>query len=280
LNRRWLQHIKSGKKRPFLSGPFTAFCLIVCVCFSCGIEDYIYLDAVERVPDSTVNGAQFVLPNSSTSIYFRNYAIYYRIYLSDYNTAVNTITTSTERNKINTALNSHYNTIDPYITNENTLPGDIDNIFERLKYYPLYVSLNKTNEIDLANLFSISGTGTLPGVSPGGTVYLYFTDPDIGPYMTLYAPSATPLYLLRSNSANPLPNSTIGDRLFFLDTSFDNNNITADYNYDVEKPISNYSTKTAYVSMYILAVGIDYNYSPVYSRPLHLGIFKLGRFWF
>jgi hypothetical protein len=189
-----------------------------------------------------------------------------------------TVTTPTERNNINTALNSHFNTIDPYITSENIAPSGISSVFTRLNYYPLYVSLNKTDEIDLVNLFG-------PGVTPGGTVYLYFTDPNDGPYMTLYAPSNNPAstryYLFRSNKADPFPKE---DRLLFLqsDKAFDNQNITVDSNHDVEKPRNNFdtSTKTAYVSMYILAVGIDYNYSPVFSRPLHLGIFKLDRFWF
>jgi len=283
LNKSWL---KNSIKRPFLSGSTAAFCIIILwVFFSCGIEDYIYLDAVEIVTNSTVNEARFILPNSSTSTYFRNYAIYYRIYLSDYNTAVNTITTPTERNNINTALNSHYTTIDPYITNENYAPSGVNSIFDRLKYYPLYVSLNRVDEIDLANLFSINGYGTIPGVSPGGTIYLYFSDPNNGPYMTLYAPdsdpSSTRLSLFRSSRANPFPKE---DRLFFLqsDKSFDIQNITVDSNFDVERPKTGYndSTKTAYVSMYVLAVGMDYNISPVFSRPLHLGIFKLDKFWF
>jgi len=280
LNKGGLQLTKSGIKKPFLPGFFTAFCLVICVCFSCGIEDYIYLDAVDRTTDSNVTGAQFVLPYSSTSMYFRNYAIYYRIYLSDYNTVVNTVLSSEERNRINPALNSHFNTIDPYITNDNILPGGIGPTFERLKYYQLYVSLDKINEIDLSYLFSTGGYDSLPGVRPGGRIDLYFSNPTVGPYMTMdYDTASTQLYLFRSNKASPFPKE---DRLFFQSNdSFDINNITPENNLDVEKAAgSTNTTKTAYVSMYILAEGIDFSFSRVYSRPLHLGIFKLDRFWF
>jgi hypothetical protein len=277
--------MRSVSSRLFLYSRYLAFSFITCVCFSCGIEDYIYLDPVEIINNSTVNGAQFVLPDSSNSPYFRSYAIYYRIYLSDYNTAVITVTTNTERNNINPVLASHFNTIDPYITNEDYAPSGINSIFNRLNYFPLYVSLNRTNEIDLSYLFSLNGFGSVPGVTRGEMVDIAFTIPPAssnGPFMTLSFPLSTtfvssPHYLFRSSKAKPFPNAD--DRLFFWsDDLFTSENITVDRNLDIEKPITagfNDSTKTAYVSMYVLAVGIDYNYSPVFSRPLHIGIFKL-----
>ncbi|MDR2701889.1 MAG: hypothetical protein LBB72_05610 [Spirochaetaceae bacterium] len=260
-----------GISRPFLYGRFLAFCLMMCVSFSCGIENYIYLDAVETVIDTDVNKAQFILPNTNTSTeeYFRYYAIYYRIYLSDLD-LTGTINTATLRNSINPVLNSHFNSIEPYIDNENYAPSGIYSVFTRLNYFSLYVTLeDKINEVE-------------PGarLKPGELVSLDFTDSSKGPFMTVNNDPSTSLYLFRSSNANPYPQKD--DRLFFwTDDLFESDNINAERNRDVEKPVTNFNelNKTAYVSMYVLAVGIDTTFSPVYSRPCHIGIFKIDR-WF
>jgi hypothetical protein len=244
------------------------------VFFSCGIEEHIYLDPVETINDSGLYTAQFVLPNSSASTYFRNYTIYYRIYLSSFPPVP--ITTDYDRNNINPRLESHYKDIDSYITNENRLPSEINSAFTRANYFPLSVSLDRTSEINLNNLLSLNGYGTVPPVQSGGVISLDFSDSSIGPFMTFsYDTTSTQYFLSRYGKANPSPNENI---LFYQYTElFDLQNIGSEINLDIEKPGQNFSelTKTAYVSMYILAVGIDYNYSPLYSRALHLGIFKL-----
>jgi hypothetical protein len=78
--------------------------------------------------------------------------------------------------------------------------------------------------------------------------------------------------LFRAGKANPFPGD-IANRLFYQTNDlFNTANITTERNLDVDTP----GTATAYVSMYVLAVGIDNNLSPVYSRPRHIGIFRLA----
>jgi hypothetical protein len=46
-------------------------------------------------------------------------------------------------------------------------------------------------------------------------------------------------------------------------------------NLDIQKKSSISGPKYTYVSLYILAAGIDDNYSPIYSKPAFVGIFRL-----
>jgi hypothetical protein len=250
--------------------------------FSCGIEDYIYLDPVENAYAVGVSNAIITMPNNSSS-YFRYYTIFYRIYISDIVLA--SITSDSQRNTINPALASHYNTIDPYTTNDSVSPNAIASVFNNLKYYPLHVSTDKSNEFAMYQLLSTSPSGSLPfsyqSIDNGDIINLDFTDTANGPYMVINYASpayttypAFPLYLFRAKERfTPLP-----DRLFYHTADLIKPEyLTSNINADVERKtnIIDANPKQVYVSMYILATGIDNNYTLVYSRPKHIGIFHL-----
>jgi len=240
-------------------------CLIVF--FSCGIEEVIYLEPVVDASFQGVTAGRLTLPNNSSNEYFRNYTIYYRIYLSDFLTT--SATTNEERRNINANLASHYNAIDPYILDENRVFTSIS-VFTSRGFFPLYVSTDKTNGFAVHDLLTVNGYSPFPGVTPGGTISFDFTDSIAGPFMKLsYDTTSTSLFLFRaSGDFTPMP-----DRLFFL--SGDMVTVDSGVNADVEQK-SGVTPLYAYVSLYIIANGIDNSFSPVYSRPAHIGIFQLS----
>jgi hypothetical protein len=245
--------------------------------FSCGIEEYVYLDPVETAYPIDVTRGRIIVPNSSANSYFRYYTLLYRIYMSDIN--LSSITSDLQRQDLNPVLASHYNMIDPYTVNENFSPSAIGSVFNNLRYYQLYVSLDKLSEIAMAELLNSGGYGTIiRGINWRDEINLDFTDTDDGPFITLrydntLYPDSDRLYLFRASSGfTPLP----ADRLFYFSDDLVNI-ISSQINADVEPKANNTSSeRIAYVSIYILATGIDDNYTLIYSRPKHVGIFRLS----
>jgi hypothetical protein len=237
------------------------------------MEDYAYLEPVDSAYSIGVSSAVITIPNNSSS-YFRYYTIFYRIYISDLD--LSSISSDSQRRDINPALASHYNTLNPYTTNDNVSPNAIGSVFSNLYYYPLFVSMNKVNDIPLYQVLSDQTTGGIPPLVTGETVNLDFTDTSQGPFMTLSYYGSTKLFLFRAGSFTARP-----DRLFYhtsgTGTLSDDTIISSTVNADTERktPINPASQKYTYVSMYIMAAGIDSNYTVIYSRPKHIGIFRL-----
>lgn len=247
---------------------------------SCGIEDYIYLRPVEIAYAEDISRGRIIIPNNSGNTYFRSYTIFYRIYISDL--SLSSITTSSERQNINPALASHYSTLEPYTTNDKVSPNAIGSVFNSLHYYPLYVTFNRSDDIALYQLLGNQSYGSIPSADSlagiGSTVHLDFTSSSIEPFMKLdHDPALSTFYLFRAGdfTARPdrfLKNTTGPNQIT------DSTIITGMVNADVEKNANNNPANTVkytYVSMYILASGIDSNYTVIYSRPKHIGIFRL-----
>jgi len=240
---------------------FLLACCLVGLFFSCGIEEEIYLDPVEYASTTGVTAGEVTLPGT-TSRYFRNFLIYYRIYISDHNTTSIDYTTD-GLNNINRDLNSHHTYIyNNYINNENASFSTMSTVFSSRGYFPLYVSSDRINEIAMYDLLTHTS---------GGDIKFDFSKHDDDPFLTYSAYTATnQLFLFRAPrnyfESNP-------DRLFYLSDDLVAT-ITNETNADVG-PKANVDPSYAYVSMYILAVGINDNFSPVYSRPKHIGIFQL-----
>ena len=235
--------------------------LLLFLFFSCGLETYIYLDPVESITIRGMNSVSIILPQQppASSDYFRYYTIYYRIYISDVN--LTSITNDTQRRQINPNLANHYNVLDPYTTSDNVSPNALESVFERLKYYFLYVN-------DAGTARSINTV--LGSAIFNAMVELDFTvNPPI-----MRVNSGTPSVLNRASTNF----TSRPDRLFVNTTGTDNLSdcsiISDIVNADVER-IEADSGLFTYVSMYIFAVGIDENYSPLYSKPKHIGIFRL-----
>jgi hypothetical protein len=263
----------------FFAAIFPALALSLPV-LSCGIEDYIYLRPVETAYAEDISRGRIIIPDNSGNIYFRSYTIFYRIYISDF--SFPSVTTASERQTINPALASHYSTLEPYTTNDKVSPNAIGSVFNNLHYYPLYLTLDRSNEIALYQLLGNQAYGGIPSAdSPAGigsTVHLDFTSPSNEPFMKLdHDPALSTFYLFRPGDFTSRP-----DR-FFKNTNgtnqiTDSSIISSMVNADVELNTANnlgITTKYTYVSMYILASGIDSNYTVIYSRPKHIGIFRL-----
>jgi len=231
---------------------FIAF-LIYVLCISCGLETYVYLNPVEIVSVTEVTRAEIVLPSQSAAE-FRNYTIFYRIYLSSFLVSASV---ESQLSDINTTLASHYRTLAPYTIDDNVSPASIDSVFRNLRYYYISLNDNLNNEKQLYKVLN----------SPSwGTIKLDFSSRDRPPFLT-DTNGSDEYDLLRANSFTSQP-----DRLFIYTTELESS-ISDTVNIDVQMNPNGQSY--AYVSMYILATGINENYSPLYSRPKHIGIFRL-----
>ncbi|MDR2661625.1 MAG: hypothetical protein LBC31_01350 [Treponema sp.] len=237
------------------------------------MEDYVYLEPVNSAYSVGVTSAVITIPDNSGNDYFRYYAIFYRIYISDLD--LSGISSDAQRRDINPALASHYNTLDPYTTSDNISPNAIGTVFSNLRYYPLYVSLDKAGGIPMYQVLSNQTTGGIPSLVTGGTIHLDFTnDAAQGPFMALSYYSNR-LFLFRAEGFTQRP-----DRLFYHSVGSgnlsDDSIISSTVNVDVERKTNvSASQRYTYVSMYIVATGIDSNYTVIYSRPKHIGIFRL-----
>jgi len=256
-----------GKNRTLHCKPGLVLCCLIMVFFSCGIEELIFLEPVVDVSFTGVTTGRLTIPNTSASDYFRNFTIYYRIYLSDVPST--SITTNDERRNIHPNLASHYNIIEPYIIDENRVFTSTT-IFTSRGYFPLYISPNKVDGFAVHDLLTKQGYSPFPPVTPGGTINFDFTDSIVGPFIRLsYDSTSTQLFLFRATgNFTPMP-----DRQFFLQGEMISP-ITTEVNADVEAK-AGVTPQYAYVSLYIIAIGIDNSFSPVYSQPAHIGIFRL-----
>lgn len=270
--------------------------------FSCGIEDdYPYLFPVETVSTEGTTTVRIPVPDnygsSANRLYevFRYYTIFYRIYVSDSN--LSSVTTS-DLGSIHPTLSSDYYVFEPYTSNDTASPSALASIFSARRYYQLHVQTGVPEPQSAAlilkhpdtvppfsppgpPIYSAGSTAIYPLAPDGCEIVITFADPGYGgPYLRLIYPYAIPTG--GSQSADlPLRRSVDGgvtaapDRTFYR-----SNNLIADsgsnVNADVEKKAGTAGSQNAFVSMYIAAVGVDSrNLTAVFSKPKHLGVFRL-----
>jgi hypothetical protein len=262
----------AGKKARGILLLFPLFALL-----TCGLENYTsYLVPVDYVETDLLYDSKVSIPSQVTSS-FRYYVIFYRIYLSElYFTS---ITTDSERQAVNPALSTHYKSLANYTDSDNFNPSVIGTVFSNLKYYQLYLNTSGTTVQSASDILNDQFLPTAAMDGNGDKIHIFFTGSSPGPYLEVLFETGNPAtiqYPLRraSNSFTPHP-----DRTFYRTTGAgdicDNTIITSDVNADVEKLAGNNSTSYAYVSMYIAAYGVDSNLTSIYSRPTHIGIFRL-----
>jgi hypothetical protein len=248
----------------------------VCCVFllvSCGIEDYAYLEPVEYVRSQGSTSARITIPDNNSNQYFRYYAIFYRIYISDQ--TIDSITTSEQRRVINSALTSHYSTLDRYAANDNISPSSVGTTFSSLKYYPLYVQIGM--EYPMSQILTSNPLPTLQPIAPNNTVDIVFAN--AGPYLKINYSSGDSGELPLQRSADRF--TARPDRRFVNTTGTgnltDENSISDNSNTDVERnsAMTSGGSRHTYVSLYIVATGLDSNFTSVYSRPKHIGVFRL-----
>jgi hypothetical protein len=253
------------------------FCFLSLFClYSCGLEDYLYIDYVPDISQQDDTYARFRLPSSSDegySSFFANFAIYYRIYISG-NSVTGIINTATVMEQINSYLRSDIAGLS-YLadkTSTSANPSNLESVFTNRKFFKLTLEEDKVD-----NVLS-KGAGLLPS-SLGKILEIRFPpNPGEKPMLIL---DGVP-YTLRRASDSDLPfllQSTNPNNKFFLNNEdlYKDENITNDRNADVAAP--NRGTpetpRYTYVSMYIFAIGKDY-ISTIYSQPTFIGIFRLA----
>jgi hypothetical protein len=253
------------------------FCGLIFFIFSCGMEDYLYLISVDEgnihldAPNTT---ATIVLPNfragpNDEYNYFTHFSLFYRIYVSD----VAVITTypyySTDLSPINNALANDFSALSYYTSNTTTVITNLGSQFSGRKYYPLELQDETGREYVLNNSFL------------GSQITLDFT-PGKAPGLNISTSPNNPLTLRRTGGDGnfyPVPSN----RLFF---NTDDLNSSANVfspvsstpsliNNDVVDKASITGQRYTYVSIYIVTTGRDYNLTPIYSRPTHVGVFSL-----
>jgi hypothetical protein len=228
---------------------------------SCGIDDVIFLEPVESsdVFVTSLTNGELRLPRNDSNSYFQNYMIYYRIYTSNFN-APGTPSSSQDLNNINQKLESDYASLSNYTNENSTSTSNMDTIFETRGYYQLYASVDNTNGIAMNDLLDSPSDRVL--------INLSFTNPSSPPIMTVSKNTNTYVLFRVPNKFTVLP-----DRLIILSDDLIDK-VSSDTNKDVSLGTN---SEYAYISLYIIACGIDNSYSTIYSRPTHVGIFQLPK---
>jgi hypothetical protein len=221
---------------------------------TCGIDDYPYL---RDVPDEGVNP---ILNNQVTmnlpsqgGDYFLNYEIFYRLYISD-RMVLSTIG-SGQLSTINANLSSDYSAILPYTdkTSTSSTSTNIGSFLSGRQYYTLDFEDNYTLD--------------------SGSFAIDFAETNTYPVLINLNNSTVSHYLYRSYSMSDL---SAEDRFFVNTTDLSNSqNANANRNADVQDKSGISGPRYVYINMYVVAYGVDGNYSPVYSKPTWLGVFLL-----
>jgi len=218
------------------------FAAIILFFTSCGIEDdYRFLPQVPPVLNTTFNTeAVFVVPPIQPDfIYIHGFKIFYKIYLSDSFTE-----SIDDLNEINPLLLRDYNSLKPFTDPENLTTITTLNTFSSRDYFELDNTIGRN----------------------GGTFNIIFhTDEREYPDITLN--NGNPEPLRRSSRL-----SLTDEQFFFLNTANlrDIENVN---NADVA--LNEDASFHAYTSMYIVAYGVDLNFSEIYGKPTFINIFKL-----
>jgi hypothetical protein len=233
---------------------------------SCGIEDYLFLNPVPvgNISLPSLNtSAVIALPNIDLAhyYYFSHFTIYYRIYISgiDVSGAIN----EGQLGSINPSLLTDYSALIPYTNTDTVISTSIATLFGNRKYYTL--NLSGADMDNVLGAASLGRTAVLDfALTPGRRPTLRFEGGVLPAEYTLYRSTG-------NGAFSPLP-----DR-FFLNSSELNrsDNVSEKRNNDVADYPGLSGTRYTYVALYILVTGTDSNYTPIYSRPTYVGVFRL-----
>jgi hypothetical protein len=225
---------------------------------ACGIED---IPVIPPFPSSNVtrqfNDRAYVnIPNDYAGTAFTNFAIYYRIYVSDIPSST---TTESIFSTINPALNSDYNSFRGYIDSSTAVNIDMDRVFQGRNYKLLALEPND-NILSSPSIFGTNiefnfSSSRAPTMTAGSNTYTLWRSNGGG----LFSPQPDRLFrnreeLYRTENIEPTINADVVDK----------SGISAD--------VRHYT----YVAMFIVAVGINAaSYSNIYSTPALIHVFQL-----
>jgi hypothetical protein len=204
---------------------------------SCGIDDYVYLDQVPQVNiNVTLNtNATVSLPPPPSRDYFRYYSIYYRIYVS--NNLLEVAIGEGMLSTVNSYLYSDYSAIKPYTNPDTSTSTNVGTLFTNRKYYALDNQFGQ-------GILTINFGDATPSING---------DP-----------------ILRSSTIyNPAPDRYFRNHADLYSTENGARNV------DVQPSTGGSGPMYTYVAMYVVAVGVDNNYSTIFSKPTFIAVFRL-----
>jgi hypothetical protein len=230
--------------------------IISAALFSCGIDEYFFLPQLDENNVTTYLNTEAVInlpPIPDEFYYAGSYTIFYRIYISNFQTM-----SSTDISQISPALASDYNFYSQLANPANTSSIMSLNNFKNRNYFEL--------EFEGADIASV-----LP--KDGGILRINFPTYPEG-YPTASIDGGPAAYRLRRSSQliSPEPRNDLSFRNSSELRSYENAN--ANINADVAGRTG--EMQFAYVSMYIVALGTNpVNFTPIYSKPTHISVFRL-----
>jgi len=221
--------------------------------FSCGIPEYFYLEQVPQGQSENNTVATIsVFSFSPEHYYARGYRIYYRIYIGNNDSDIPSIETNEQMRLINENLYLDYRYFYPF-----TDPTNYTSILGRTTFSGRNYYILELEEDLLADFLASSNISSRLDLS-------FLFPPGTGQYPVLTIKSDN-FHLKRSGDLN-------------LDTDTDpsfriTNELFANTYADVAAGAANSSY--VYVSMYIVAYGIDRTFGEIFSKPTHINIFRL-----
>jgi hypothetical protein len=241
----------------------TAFLVILCV--SCGLEDYPYLAPVppDNIHPVLNERATIYLPSvDSNDIYFKNFAVYYRIYISDLLASSQILLTQESLKDINSTLSADYFAIEPSTVTSNNMATNVGSLFSNRNYRSFSLEgasvdsvLSSRNGQTITIDFQTTATNPVPRLVFNDTSYILTRSNGNG----LFAPKPTHRYFVNAADLNS------------------SENVSATVNADVvNKSDIKEGNRYTYAAMYIVAVGFNSaNLAPIYSAPAFVNIFLL-----
>jgi hypothetical protein len=248
----------------------------VFILFSCGLEDYKFLPSLIGADGNitmtlntraTIRLGYLDAGTSGQYYYFKNFVIYYRIYISDI--PVDGQVSTDQLQTLNSGLYSDYWALNPYTTlDNNRSPSGMGSIFSGRKFYPLTV---EGDSID-----SLLGISVLPGQGSTAVLSLDFTRNNPGSVPSLTIGTAAYNLTRYNDPTMTVPIPTNGHFINSADLQ-DPSNISSENrtNLDVQDKQNIPGQKYTYTAMYILLFGRDVDLTPIYSAPTFIGIFRL-----
>lgn len=248
---------------------------------TCGIDVNYYLPQVSQgnINRTANTEAEIILPrlsnNPDYSSYSPSYSIFYRIYIS--NLPLTAEIQQSDMSNINSTLSNDFSNFfsltDP--TNFSSLANS--STFRNRNYHELELeNASLTNVLGNGGTFRLVFqpiTGERPVIIDTGRI-----DPETNAEYTRY--------LFRSSGSgnnNGIIFTPEPDRYFFYSPELVEEThypiVTGGNNNDVALRRNNSKEESdighAYVSMYVVAVGVAPDFSRVLSKPTHIGVFKL-----
>ena len=232
---------------------------VICSLFllSCGIEDYPFINPIPQgnIIQAMNNRAVVRIPSDSPGSTFTNFAVFYRIYVSDIPQASTTINSYSA---INPTLASDYNSFRTYIDSTTQVNANMDSLFQGKGYKYLGLQDGNINTVLSSSAFGQSLTfdftsSKLPTLTLGNSTYVLWRSNGGG----LFSPRPDRSFINSNELSNP-------DNI--------NNQINADVVNKTGMPDG--GMRYTYAAMFIVAVGST-GISDFYSTPSLIHVFLL-----